>query len=104
MRAVLQPLAKSGMVQLGDLLLSLFHRAILLAWASASILRASVPPLKYTASLGDGANIAVIAVDASGYVYVTGYASSALPVTPGAFQTEYKPAKCYVGAGMSQRQ
>ncbi|HLH18846.1 MAG TPA: hypothetical protein VKX45_16625 [Bryobacteraceae bacterium] len=76
---------------------SSFRRIILLAGAFAATLAASAPPLKFTASLGEGANITAIAVDASGGVYAVGATGSALPATPGAFQTRYSPAMCYVG-------
>src|SRR5207253_5980246 len=51
-------------------------------------------PLKYTALFGHEAQITAIAVDADGSAYIAGTASSALPVTAGAFQTAYKPGKC----------
>ena len=62
--------------------------------SAAALTPADQLPLKYTAILGGGASIAAIAVDAEGNAFITGAASSALPVTPGAFQTEYKPATC----------
>src|SRR5437867_1179750 len=51
-------------------------------------------PLKYTALLGDQASITSAAVDDDGNAYITGLARGPLPVTPGAFQTEYKPGTC----------
>lgn len=51
-------------------------------------------PLKYTALFGGEARIGAIAVDAAGSAYFAGTASSALPVTAGAFQTDYKPGTC----------
>jgi len=57
----------------------------------AALTPADQLPLKYTALFGGAASIAV---DANGSAFVTGAASSALPVTPGAFQTDYKPATC----------
>ena len=51
-------------------------------------------PLKYTALFGGEASISAIAVDTEGSAYIAGTASSALPVTAGAFQTDYKPATC----------
>ncbi len=60
----------------------------------AAALQAAPPPLRYTAILGT-ADIAAIAVDASGSVYVAGTAFGALPATPGAFETAYQPATCF---------
>ena len=62
--------------------------------SAAALTPADQLPLKYTALFGGAASIAAIAVDANGSAFVTGAASSALPVTPGAFQTDYKPATC----------
>jgi uncharacterized protein (TIGR03437 family) len=62
--------------------------------SAAALTPADQLPLKYTALFGGAASIAAIAVDANGSAFITGAASSALPVTPGAFQTDYKPATC----------
>jgi uncharacterized protein (TIGR03437 family) len=62
--------------------------------SAAALTAADQLPLKYTALLGGEASIAAIAVDVDGNAFITGAAGSALPVTPGAFQTEYKPATC----------
>lgn len=51
-------------------------------------------PLKFTALFGSEVQIGGIAVDADGNVLLAGTASAALPVTAGAFQTDYKPATC----------
>ena len=61
-------------------------------------------PLKYTALFGGQVHIAGIAVDGNGGAYITGIALSALPVTAGAFQTNYKPATCisYIPNGPPQ--
>jgi uncharacterized protein (TIGR03437 family) len=71
-----------------------FPRSGLLILALASFAAAGQFPLQYTALLGEGALINAIAVDASGSVYVSGSAGEALPVTPGAFQTQYNPIYC----------
>jgi uncharacterized protein (TIGR03437 family) len=62
--------------------------------SAAALTPADQLPLRYTALFGGAASIAAIAVDANGSAFITGAASSALPVTPGAFQTDYKPATC----------
>ena len=61
-------------------------------------------PLKYTALFGGQVHIGGIAVDSGGNAYITGIAFSALPITPGAFQTDYKPATCtsYIPNGPPQ--
>ncbi len=51
-------------------------------------------PLKFTALFGSEVQIGGIAVDAAGNVLLAGTANAALPVTAGAFQTDYKPATC----------
>ncbi len=50
--------------------------------------------------MGDGAYVNAVAVDSSGSAYLTGSAGSPLPVTPGAFQTNYNPASCTISNGM----
>src|ERR1035438_5012642 len=62
--------------------------------SAAALTPADQLPLKYTALFGGEANITAIAVDTDGSAYITGTANSALPVTPGAFQTDYKPGTC----------
>ena len=62
--------------------------------SAAALPPADQLPLKYTALFGGEANITAIAVDTDGSAYITGTANSALPVTPGAFQTDYKPGTC----------
>ena len=66
------------------------------AWAQSSPSSGptDVSPLKYTVFLGGEASISSVAVDSEGNAYITGSASGALPVTPGAFQTNYAPAIC----------
>ena len=66
------------------------------AWTQSSPSSGStdVSPLKYTVFLGGEASISSVAVDSEGDAYITGSASGALPVTPGAFQTNYVPATC----------
>jgi uncharacterized protein (TIGR03437 family) len=59
-------------------------------------------PLKFTALFGSEVQIGGIAVDADGNVLVAGTASAPLPVTAGAFQTDYKPATCISQAPQSQ--
>src|SRR5580698_514574 len=71
-----------------------------LAFAVAALqtalpLGAATFPLKYTALLD--ANIAAIAVDASGSAYITGSTYGVLPITPGAFQADYSAANCPYG-------
>jgi uncharacterized protein (TIGR03437 family) len=66
--------------------------AVLMVLAAAPV--KADPPLKYTALFGDAA-ITAVAVDAAGTAYVTGAAYGPLPVTPGAFQTDYRPAICH---------
>lgn len=51
-------------------------------------------PLKFTALFGTEVRISGVAVGADGSVSLAGTASAALPVTAGAFQTDYKPAMC----------
>ncbi len=60
--------------------------------------------MKYTALFGGQVHIGGIAVDANGGAYITGIAFSAIPVTAGAFQTNYKPATCtsYIPNGPPQ--
>jgi uncharacterized protein (TIGR03437 family) len=62
--------------------------------SAAALTPADLFPLKYTALFGGQVHIGGIAVDANGGAYITGIAFSALPVTAGAFQTDYKPATC----------
>ena len=66
------------------------------AWAQStpSSGPSDASPVKYTAFLGGEASISSVAVDSEGNAYITGWASGALPVTPGAFQTDYAPATC----------
>ena len=62
--------------------------------SAAALTSSGQLPLKYTALFGDEASISAIAVDTEGSAYIAGTANSALPVTAGAFQTDYKPATC----------
>src|ERR1039457_5504590 len=64
------------------------------SYSAAALASSGQFPLKYTALFGDEASISAIAVDTEGSAYIAGTANSALPVTAGAFQTEYKPATC----------
>ncbi len=64
------------------------------SYSAAAPTPADQLPLKYTALLGGQVHIGGLAVDAGGNAFISGTASSALPVTAGAFQTEYKPATC----------
>jgi uncharacterized protein (TIGR03437 family) len=78
---------------------ALFTSALVSGYAAqnpsaAALTFADEMPLKYTALFGGAARISALAVDANGSAYIAGTASSALPVTPGAFQTAYKPATC----------
>src|ERR1022692_827844 len=73
--------------------------------SAAALTSSGQLPLKYTALFGDEASISAIAVDTEGSAYIAGTASSALPVTAGAFQTDYKPATCIsIFADMPPRQ
>ena len=62
--------------------------------SSAAVTPADQLPLKYTALFGGEARISGLAVDADGDAYITGTANSALAVTSGAFQTDYRAATC----------
>ena len=50
--------------------------------------------MQYTALFGGEALITSIAVDSNGNAYIAGTALAALPITAGAFQSEYKPGAC----------
>lgn len=81
---------------------ALFISALATGYGSQNISTAALAPagelpLKYTALFGGQAHISGIAVHADGSAFVTGTASSALPATAGAFQTDYKPATCISG-------
>ena len=64
------------------------------SYSAAALASSGQLPLKYTALFGGEASISAIAVDTNGNAYIAGTANSPLPVTAGAFQTEYKPATC----------
>jgi hypothetical protein len=72
-------------------------RTAFLILAIALYLPAAEPaPLPYTALPGTGAAINAVAVDSTGAAYIAGSASSALPVTPGAFSRQFNPAQCQI--------
>lgn len=92
-------------INFGDLPLPAYHYAALmiLAFAPAYPSQASSPaalaqaealPLKYTALFGGDALISSVAADGNGNAYIAGTALAPLPVTAGAFQSEYKPGTC----------
>jgi uncharacterized protein (TIGR03437 family) len=58
--------------------------------AAAGLSAQPLPPFVYTFSLPAGARIEAVTVDPAGHAYFAGTTGVALPVTHGAFQTEYR--------------
>jgi uncharacterized protein (TIGR03437 family) len=78
----------------------IFARVVLILAVFLPVLSAvDQVPLQYTALLGTGAAISAVAVDSTGAAYIAGSASAALPVTPGAFSSQFNPTQCQVHNG-----